>query len=196
MTSAAYIRRAAALVGGASALLMADLALAAEAGLPQLNVKTYTPQIFWLAVTFIILYVLMAKVALPKIGEVVEGRRKKLDDDLAAAERFRKDSEKAMADYEKALGDARAKAQGLANETRAKATAAANEQRSRLDADLNQQVRAAEARINDSRAKALANLSDVAGEIVGDVVTRIGGSAPQADDLKTAVAAAMSARKS
>lgn len=202
MTSAAYHRRAAARLGGAAASLAVALASlaagnasAAEAGLPQLNVHTYVPQLFWLAVTFVILYVLMSKVALPKIGEVVEGRRQKLDGDLAAAERFRKDSEKALADYEKALADARAKAQGLANETRAKAQGLANEQRSRLDAELNQQVRSAETRINESRVKALAGLSDVAVEVVGEVVGRIGGSAPQADELKSAVASAIAARR-
>lgn len=83
-------------------------------GLPQLNANDFAPQLFWLAITFALLYVIMSRVALPRIGSVLEERKDKIQRDLATAERLKGETEKALEAYEKALADARANAAAIA----------------------------------------------------------------------------------
>jgi F-type H+-transporting ATPase subunit b len=117
------------------------LAVAAEAageaaqsgGLPQLNPHYFTPQLFWLAVTFLILLFVMSKIALPRVGDVIEERRDRIKRDLDAAFGLKAETDKALADYEKALSDARANASGIAKDTREKLAAETDAERHRVD---------------------------------------------------------------
>src|SRR3546814_1656625 len=86
-------------------------------GLPQLDADTYPTQIFWLVVTFVILYLIMSKVALPRIAEVLEERQERVADDIETAERLRSEAAVVQSEYEKALAEARGKAQELFRET-------------------------------------------------------------------------------
>ena len=99
---------------------------------------------FWLAIAFIALYLLMARIALPRIGSILEARRRRVEDDLAEAQHFKDASDAAIAAHEKALAEARGRAQTLANETRAKAAAAAEARRKEADAKLNARIAEAE----------------------------------------------------
>ena len=87
--------------------------------MPQLEIPDYAPQIFWLVVTFVILLVLMWSLALPRIGRVLEQRRKHISDDLEQAEKFKRDSEDAIKSYEASLAEARSKSHQLLAETQA-----------------------------------------------------------------------------
>src|SRR3569623_2748389 len=80
---------------------------AQSGGLPQLNPHHFTPQLFWLALTFIALLFVMSRIALPRVGEVIEERRDRIRRDLDAAARLKDETDKALAEYEKALADAR-----------------------------------------------------------------------------------------
>jgi F-type H+-transporting ATPase subunit b len=95
------------------AAIPAFVAAAAEAthegksgGLPQLNPADFSPQLVWLALTFVVLYFILARVALPRIGEVIEERKDRVQRDLQAAERFKQETDEALAAYEKALSEA------------------------------------------------------------------------------------------
>lgn len=88
-----------------------------QGGLPQLDVHSYPTQIFWLIVSFVILYLIMSKVALPRIAEVLEERQERIADDIETAERLRSEAGAVQAEYEKALAEARGKAQALFRET-------------------------------------------------------------------------------
>ena len=77
---------------------------------PPFNRETFASQLFWLAITFALLYLLMARFALPRVGSIIEARRSKIDSDLAAAAQLKTNAEAAMAAYEKALAEARARA--------------------------------------------------------------------------------------
>src|SRR4051794_36281818 len=106
-------------------------------GFPPFQKDTFASQILWLVLTFVALYLLMSRVALPRIGAIFEDRKRHIDGDLAEAQRLKGESDAAIAAYEKSLADARARAQVLANETRTREAAAAEAARKELDATLN-----------------------------------------------------------
>jgi F-type H+-transporting ATPase subunit b len=92
---------------------------------PQLEVSTFVPQLFWLAVTFVVLYLLMAKIGLPRVGGLIEARRKRIDDDLARAAQLKTEAEVTLAAYQQALAAARAQAQAAVKQTTDRLAAAA-----------------------------------------------------------------------
>src|SRR5262249_24204884 len=96
---------------------------------PPFEKQTFPSQLFWLALTFILLYLLMSRVALPRISSILEERRKRVEADLAEAQRRKDESDATILAGEKALADARARAQTLADETHEKAAAAAEARR-------------------------------------------------------------------
>ncbi len=104
-----------------------------KAPFPPFQGETFPSQLFWLVICFVALYVLLSRVALPRLGGVIAARNAKIESDLEAANRLRNDSEAAQASYENALADARAKAQALAAESQAKAAAEAEAQRKQLE---------------------------------------------------------------
>ena len=79
--------------------------------MPQLDVSTFLPQLVWLAITFIVLYLLMWKLGLPRVDAIIAARRKRLDDDLARATEIKAEAEAVIAAYQKTLAEARAQAQ-------------------------------------------------------------------------------------
>src|SRR5262245_53914195 len=83
---------------------------------PPFDSQTFPSQLLWLSVIFVLLYVLMAKVALPRIASIIEERRKHVEDDLAEAQRFKEQSDAVIAAHERALADARAHAQTIIND--------------------------------------------------------------------------------
>ena len=93
-------------------------------GFPPFAKETFASQLLWLVLVFVALYLLMSRVALPRIGSILEERRQSIDTDLAAAQQLKTESDAAIAAYEKALAEARGRAQTLANEAREKERAA------------------------------------------------------------------------
>ncbi|MDA8230620.1 MAG: F0F1 ATP synthase subunit B' [Magnetospirillum sp.] len=159
--------------------------------MPQFDPSTFAPQVFWLVVTFIVLYVLMAKVALPKIGAVLDERQRKIDDNLDKAAQIKAEAETALAAYEKALAEARAHAVAVVRETTDR-LGQEGERRSRELADrLAEQIKAGEARIAAAKETALAGVRDVAADIAGAVVGRLIGGTPDRARLEAAIGAAL-----
>jgi F-type H+-transporting ATPase subunit b len=85
---------------------------------PPFDAQQFPSQLFWLSVTFILLYVIVAKVALPRIGSIFEERNKRIGDDLAEAQRLKEKSDAANAAYQQSLADAHAHAQSIVNTMR------------------------------------------------------------------------------
>ncbi len=144
---------------------------------PPFDPATFPSQLLWLAITFGALYLLMSRVALPRIGGILENRKALIDADLAAADADQQKTEAAIAAYEQALADAKAKAQGIANESRAAIQADLAAKRTAVESDLSAKVTAAEARIAQTKAEALTHVDEIAtetaqavvGQLVGDV---------------------------
>src|SRR5260370_38995278 len=92
---------------------------------PPFQKDTFASQLVWLGITFVVLYLLISRIAVPRIGGIIEDRAKRIEGDFAEAQRLKNESEAALAAYEKALADARGRAQAIANETRDKLNAQA-----------------------------------------------------------------------
>jgi F-type H+-transporting ATPase subunit b len=156
-------------------------------GFPPFDSHTFASQLFWLTLAFIALYLLMSRIALPRIGSILEARRRRVADDLAEAQRFKDASDAAIAAHEKALAEARGRAQALANETRAKAAAAAEARRKEVDAKLHAHIAEAEKTIAGTRSAAMGNVRSIASEAAGAIVERLTGIAPASEDVAEAV---------
>jgi F-type H+-transporting ATPase subunit b len=144
-------------------------------GLPQLNPADFAPQLIWLAITFTVLYFILARVALPRIGEVIEERRDRVQRDLDSAERFKKETDAALAAYERALAEARAKASSMAKDMREKLAAETDKERSSVEGHLSAKLADAEARIAATKTKALARVNEIAAETASAVVSKLLG---------------------
>lgn len=154
---------------------------------PPFDPATFPSQLLWLAITFGALYILMSKLALPRIGGILENRKTLIDADLAAADADRQKTDAAIAAYEAALAEAKAKAQGIANQNREAIQADLASKRSAAEADLSSKVSAAEARIAQTKAEALTHVDEIAAETAQAVVGQLVGDVP-ADSVRAAVA--------
>lgn len=162
-----------------------------KAPFPPFQGETFPSQIFWLVICFVALYLLLSRVALPRLGRAIDERRGKIEGDLDAASRLRNESEAAQAAYEKALADARVKAQALAGETQAKLAAEAEAQRKTLEADLKSKLDAAEKQIAATKSAAMSNVRTIAVDTTGLIVERLIGKAPAKQAVERAVDAAL-----
>ncbi|MGB2933282.1 MAG: ATP F0F1 synthase subunit B [Methyloceanibacter sp.] len=158
--------------------------------MPQLNPLDWAPQLIWLAITFGILYLLMKQVALPKIGSVIEMRRDRIASDLETAEKFRRETQEAIAAYEQALAEAKAKAHAIAQEARDRLKDEVAAERADLDRDLAAKSAEAETRIDAAKVSALKEVNAVASDTAAEIVRRLIGVAPAAPEIASAVAAA------
>lgn len=169
---------------------------AAGGGLPQLNPSDFTPQLIWLAITFGLLYVIMSRIALPRIGEVIEERRDRIQRDLDAAARLKNETDKALAAYEQALADARGNAHAIAKDTRERLASEVDQERARVEAQINAKLAEAETRITATKDKALKSVGDIATETAQAVIARLLGQNVSADEIKAAVNAVPADRRS
>jgi F-type H+-transporting ATPase subunit b len=159
-----------------------------DGGFPPFNSHTFPSQLFWLAIFFVLLYVLMAKWALPQVARVIGNRQRGIDDDLAEARRLKQQSDEALAAYEKELAEARSRAQAIANETRARQAAEADALRKKIAGELNGKMAEAEKTIAATKQAAMANVRTIARDTAGVIVERLIGSAPSDKTVAEAVA--------
>jgi len=157
-------------------------------GFPPFQAQNFASQLVWLAIAFVLLYVLMAKLALPRVGAAIETRQKRIDDDIAEAGRLKQDSDAAIAAYEKALADARAGAQTIAGEMRERQAAEAETTRKRLEDQLNAKLADAEKSIAATKEAAMRNVRGIAEDAARAIVERLTGKAPSDSAVGAAVA--------
>lgn len=189
MRKQAYSALAAVLVAGAS-----GAAVAAEGGMPQLNPHDFAPQLVWLVITFVVLYLIMSRLAIPAISDTLEKRQGKIQSDLDAAEKASEDTRALVAAYEKRLADAREQARRLHREQAEADSAAASARLAELGNTLNARIDEAEKRIAGQRAQVLESLEDMAHDIAADVYDKLAGQPADAGALKAKVAAARDAK--
>ena len=148
--------------------------------MPQLDPSTFGSQLFWLAICFISLFIVLSVLILPRIASTLSTRRNRVQDDLEAAERLRDEAASALTSYEEALADARANAVKLAQQVRLDVQGDMDKQKAELDAQIASRVGEAEARIAASREDAMSNIEDLAKSIVGEIVETVSGQSVDA----------------
>ncbi|MFY8113565.1 MAG: F0F1 ATP synthase subunit B' [Rhabdaerophilum sp.] len=166
------------------------LAADAEGGFPPFNAATFAGQLFWLAVTFGTLYVLMSRIALPRVGAIMAEREATIETALAQASKAQAAAEAEAQGLELALAKAKANAQAIAQEARAKSAKDIEGKRSTVEKDLAAKMAAAEASINETKAKAMGNVQDIAKDAVGAMIEQLTGKAPTAAAVTKAITSA------
>src|ERR1700734_3317852 len=158
---------------------------------PPFEAEHFPSQLAWLAVSFVLLYALMAKVALPRIGAIFAERSKRIGDDLKAAQGFKEQSDTAHSAYEKALADARARAQAIAAETREQQAAAAEATNKRLEAQLPQRLAGAGGTTARAPHPARGHGGAIAKDPAPAIVEPLIGQAPAEHDIAAALGDAL-----
>ena len=148
---------------------------AAAAGLPQLDPTRFAPQIIWLVITFAVLYGLMARLALPRISEVLEERQDRIDDSLTRAGELQAEAEAAAAAFEASLTAARNRAHQVVVDAGHGLGEEAAQRQAELTDTLGAEIGTAEARIDAARDQALANIAEVAQDVARQAAEALGG---------------------
>ena len=170
--------------------------------LPQLDLATYSSQVFWLIISFIVLYFLVAKLAMPRIAEVLEERQERIEDDLDKAETLKKEAYQVRIEYEKALSAAREKAQDATRHAQEEIAKQSAEAESAAQVKVTVMLEEAEKRIAASKTGAEGKPGDpisslersVAQEIVANAVQKLIGVDVTAADIDAAIAATLEER--
>jgi F-type H+-transporting ATPase subunit b len=156
-------------------------------GFPPLDPGTFAPQLIWLALTFGLLYVLLKRFYLPRVGEVIQERQDRVARDLEQADKIRADTQYALSSYEQALADARGKANAIAKGMRDQLAAEMDKERAAVEAQIALKLSEAETRITQTKSKALASVNDIAGEVATEIVTKLIGGPVSKDELRKAL---------
>lgn len=151
----------------------------------------FPSQILWLAIAFGLLYLLLARVVLPRVGAIFAARRDRIASDLDQAGKLKNQSEAAIAAYEKSLADARARAQATVAEHQQKLAADNEARRKELEAALAEKLAEAERRIENTRSAAMREVRGIAVDAAGAIVERLIGAAPPKPAVERAVDAAL-----
>ena len=161
---------------------------AASGGLPQFAFETFAGQIFWLVLTFGVMYFLLSRIILPKIDRGLTDRGTRIADDLDEASRMQQQAAQAEKDYEQAVADAKAKAHNISEATRKSVDAEITAEVEAAEADFAVKQTEADARIRKIKAAAMAKIDDVAVDTIGEIISKVAGVKTTAARIKTALA--------
>jgi F-type H+-transporting ATPase subunit b len=152
-----------------------------------LDPHTFPSQLLWLAITFVLLYVLARRVMLPHVGSVIEERRNRIKGDIALAEELKLDTQAALARYTQDLADARSHAGEIARDLRQKVTLEVEKERARIEAEIEARISDAEKRIAMAKAKALVSVGEIASEVATAIVSKLIDEEVTTDEIKSAL---------
>ncbi len=162
--------------------------------MPQFDPSSFASQVFWLAITFVALYVVMRGVVVPRIAEVLETRRRRIETNLEKAETLKKEAAAALAAYEKAVDEARRQARGLIAEAGERIAETAARQEAELAKKLARQVADGEAGIARALEAAMDGVRAAAAEAAADAAERLIGERLEPAEAARAVDAALKAQ--
>jgi len=159
--------------------------------MPQFDPSTFASQIFWLVVMFAALYWVVAKIAIPRVGSVLDQRARVIQDDLDRAMQLKSETDAALAAYETAMSAARGQAGDHMRAILADVKAVADQRTAEISATVAKQVADAEARIAKAKQDALDSMKTLAGESASAIVAKLTGLNPDSGAVATAVASAL-----
>ena len=162
-----------------------------KAPFPPFQKDTFASQLVSLAIAFVALYLLVSRVALPRVGSLLDERQNKIDGDLAEAQTLKEETDRALKAYESELAAARSRAQAIGTETREKLNAASDAERKTLEERLTLKLAEAEKTIASTREKAMSNVRGIAADAAAAIVQRLSGVVPDGTSVKRAVDASL-----
>ena len=162
-----------------------------KAPFPPFQKDTYASQLVSLVIAFVALYLIVSRIALPRVGSLLDARQNAIEGDLAAAQKLKDESDSALKAYESELAAARSRAQAISNETREKLNAAAEAQRKTLEDQLSVKLADAEKTIAATRQSAMSNVRGIAADAATAIVQRLAGVQPDAQSVNSAVDASL-----
>ena len=158
---------------------------------PPFQKDTFASQLVSLAIAFVALYLIASRIALPRVGSLLDERQGKIEGDLAEAQKLKDDSDTALKAYESDLAAARSRAQAIGAETREKLNAASEAERKKLEQQLSIKLADAEKAIAATRTAAMRNVRGIAADAAAAIVQRLTGIAPDGKSVNAAVDASL-----
>ena len=158
---------------------------------PPFQKDTFASQLVSLLIAFVALYLIVSRIALPRVGSLLDERQGKIDGDLGEAQKLKDASDAALKAYQNELAAARSRAQAIGVETREKLNAASEAERKTLEARLSLKLAEAEKAIAATRTAAMSNVRGIAAEAAVAIVQRLTGIAPDGKSVKAAVDASL-----
>jgi F-type H+-transporting ATPase subunit b len=158
---------------------------------PPFQKDTFASQLVSLLIAFVALYLIVSRIALPRVGSLLDERQNAIEGDLADAQKLKDESDSALKAYENDLAAARARAQAISNETREKLNAASEAERKRLEEQLSVKLAGAEKSIASTREAAMRNVRGIAAEAAAAIVQRLTGVLPDGKSVDRAVDASL-----
>ncbi len=162
----------------------------AKAPFPPFQTETFASQLLWLAITFGVFYLLMSKVALPRISSILETRSDRIAQDIEEANRLKEESDEAIAAYEQELAEAKSNAHTIAQDARDTAKAEVEAKRSKVEANLATKITEAETRIASIKSKAMGEVGSIAEDTTNALVSQLLGGKYSKAEIAAAVASA------
>jgi F-type H+-transporting ATPase subunit b len=162
-----------------------------KAPFPPFQKDTFASQLVSLLIAFVALYLIVSRIALPRVGSLLDERQNKIEGDLTAAQTLRDESDAALKAYESELAAARSRAQAIGTETREKLNAASEAERKTLEERLSVKLAEAEKAIAATREAAMTNVRSIASDAAIAIVQRLAGLAPDRRTVNKAVDASL-----
>jgi F-type H+-transporting ATPase subunit b len=162
-----------------------------KAAFPPFEKSTFASQLVSILIAFVALYLIVSRIALPRVGRVIDERQNAIDGDLAAAQKLKDESDDALKAYESELAAARSRAQAISAETRDKLNAASEAERKTLEDRLSLKLAEAEKTIAATRETAMSNVRGIAADAAAAIVQRLTGVLPDGTAVTSAVDASL-----
>jgi F-type H+-transporting ATPase subunit b len=162
-----------------------------KAPFPPFQSETYASQLVSLLIAFVALYLIVSRIALPRVGSLLDERQNAIEGDLATAQKLKDESDAALKAYEAELAAARSRAQAIGAETREKLNAASEVERKKLEDRLSQKLAEAEKTIAATREAAMRNVRGIAADAAAAIVQRLSGVVPDGKSVDSAVEASL-----
>ncbi len=162
-----------------------------KAPFPPFQKDTFASQLVSLLIAFVALYLIVSRLALPRVGKTIDNRQNAIEGDLAQAQKLKDESDSALKAYESELAGARTRAQAIGAETRDKLNAASEAQRKMLEDQLSAKLADAEKTIASTREAAMSNVRGIAAEAAAAIVQRLTGTLPDGKAVDNAVDASL-----
>jgi F-type H+-transporting ATPase subunit b len=162
-----------------------------KAPFPPFQKDTFASQLVSLVIAFVALYLIVSRIALPRVGSLLDERQNKIEGDLAQAQKLRDASDDALKAYESELAAARSRAQAISAETREKLNAASEAERKTLEQRLSVKLADAEKSIATTRETAMSNVRGIAADAAAAIVQRLTGVLPDGTSVDRAVDASL-----